>query len=52
LTSTVKENDDRYVTYEIKGKKKSANIAQARMLDVRRFRRVFPDRMPIDISKR
>lgn len=41
LTSTIKENDANYVIYEINDEKKSANISQARMIDVRRLRRKF-----------
>ncbi|MEY8537846.1 type II toxin-antitoxin system PemK/MazF family toxin [Lactococcus muris] len=45
LTSTIRENDDRYVTYTIKGKKRSAMISQARMMDTRRFRRRMRNKM-------
>ncbi|MEY8459346.1 type II toxin-antitoxin system PemK/MazF family toxin [Lactococcus ileimucosae] len=45
LTSTIRENDDRYVTYTIKGKKRSAMISQARMMDTRRFRRRMRSKM-------
>jgi mRNA interferase MazF len=38
LTSTIK-NDRHFISYELQGKKKSANIAQVRMIDARRFQR-------------
>lgn len=45
LTNTVRENDERYVTYKIKGEKHSAVISQAQMMDTRRFRRRLKDKM-------
>jgi transcriptional regulator with XRE-family HTH domain len=48
LTSTIRENDDRFVNYEIDGIKKSANISQIRMIDTKRFRRKAKIKLPID----
>ncbi|MDN5413077.1 MAG: type II toxin-antitoxin system PemK/MazF family toxin, partial [Lactococcus raffinolactis] len=47
-TSTIRENDDRFVNYEIDGIKKSANISQIRMIDTKRFRRKAKIKLPID----
>ena len=41
LTSTIREGDNRYVIYEVNGERRAAAIAQARRIDVRRFRRKF-----------
>jgi len=48
LTSTIRENDERFVTYEINGKKRSAAISQARAIDIHRFRRRFKYKMSND----
>lgn len=45
LTSTIREGDSRLVSFEINGKKSSAAIAEARKIDVRRFRRIFKEKM-------
>jgi mRNA interferase MazF len=39
LTSTIKPDDNRYVSYELDGQLKSACIAQAKMIDTRRLSR-------------
>ncbi|MDR0199493.1 MAG: type II toxin-antitoxin system PemK/MazF family toxin [Streptococcaceae bacterium] len=39
LTSTIRENDNRFVVYKLDGVEKSAAIAQARMIDTKRLSR-------------
>lgn len=48
LTSAIRPDDNRFVIYEIGGRKRSANVSQARMIDVRRFRRKHKDKLPIE----
>ncbi len=54
LTPTLK-NDDYFVAYELQGKKKAANVAQVRVVDVRRFQRklgMMPETAFDEIKKR
>ena len=45
LTSTIREEDERLVSYQIKDKKYSASISQARPIDTRRFIRRINSKM-------
>ena len=49
LTSTIREGDKRFVTYELEdGTPKSANISQVRTVDIRRFRRRSNFSIPVE----
>jgi len=47
LTSTVRPKDSNFVTFQVNGETKSANISQVRMIDIRRFRREAKFRLSV-----